>query len=371
MNTTILQVKKTRPEENSTFLSMILVAEERKNAIKGILDLTQLEKSYAFPIPQIRSINDPNTSVELFRYVTDDPILEKMEQSSVELSNVCDRGRGVELNKAGTIIQCPSCGRWLPPPASIKNTPKEEWQKKCSFCKHIFKWREALDTQTIVSDDINEYDVLYVDGDSIEGRYKKLRYKSLKLGYDGINYKEDELYNEPKIFIRQAGVGISASYDETGAYCPQSVYVYRIKEEYNEINHKFLLAVLQSRTMAYYVFKKFGEIDAAQAFSKLTHVRLAKLPIPVRHREQNSDWQSIHDQIVEYVDNMLNEGELGGSIDWQLERLIQGLYNLDSGDNAYIMSQLGLTAYHKSMREMFPHSPPPKPVTIEKITMIE
>ena len=66
---------------------------------------------------------------------------------------------------------------------------------------------------------------------------------------------------------------------------------------------------------------------------------------------------------------MLEGAELGGSEDWQLERLVQGLYDLDVNENAYINAQLGLTAYHKAMRELFPHGPPPKPVTLEKITM--
>jgi len=227
-----------------------------------------------------------------------------------------------------------------------------------------------LDTNILVSEDRDEYDVLYVDGDTIEGRYRPLQNKSLKLGYDGINYKEASLYNEVKLFIRQAGVGISASYDDTGSYCPQSVYVYRIKDEYNQVDHKFLLGVLQSRVMAYYVFKRFGEIDASQAFSKLTHVRLATLPIPIRNYNE-PEWKTKHDQIVDLVDGMLDGAELGGSVDWQLERLIQELYSLSPADNAYIMRQLGLTAYHKAMREMFPSRPPPKPIKIERITIIE
>ena len=366
MNTTLLQLKKEEPMQDSKFLSMTLVSEDRRNAINGRLDLKQLEMSYAFPIPQSRSQNSTSSSVELFRYVTDDPILYKMESCSIELSTLCNRGRGVELNKAGEVVQCPGCGRWVPPPNAIKDKPKEEWIKKCNYCDHNFLWKEALYTDYIVSDK-EEYDVLYIDGDSFGGRYKNLSYKSLKLGYDGINYKVPDLYEGVKIFIRQAGVGLSVAIDEKSAYCPQSVYVYRIKDNFSQnIDHKFLLAILQSRTFTYYVFKKFGEIDASQAFSKLTHIRLGKLPIPASDYKGN-EWQQKHDEIVRLVEDMLSTHQNVDPIDWKIERIIQDLYGLEPSEVAYIYSQLGLVAYHKAMKEMFPKSPPPKPSFLKEI----
>lgn len=384
MNTTLLQLKKEKPEQDPKFISMTLVDEDRKDAIKGKLDLKVLEKSYAFPIPQSRSQNSPLASVELFCYVPDDPILSKMESNSIELSVLCKRGRGVELNKAGEVIQCPGCARWITPPIPIKDTPKEEWKKKCNFCGHNFLWKEALATDYIVSDR-DDFGVPYIDGDSFNGRYRNLTYKGLKLGYDGINYKTPSLYEKPKILIRQAGVGLSVAYDEKGAYCPQSVYVYRIRADspkhregelepsisrsWSEVvDHKYLLAVLQSRTIAYYVFKKFGEIDASQAFSKLTHIRLGGLPIPVASHEE-PEWREKHDKIVGLVDSMLSGKPVGDPIDWEIERIIQVLYGLEPSEIAYINSQLGLVAYHKAMKQMFPKGPPPKPKFVEEIKM--
>jgi type I restriction-modification system DNA methylase subunit len=368
MNTTLLQLKKEKAPPDSTFESMTLVGEDRKNAIKGRTDLIQLEKSYSYPIPQERSKRNPSAPVELFRYIEDDPILSKMESKSIELSVLCDRGRGVEINKAGIVVQCPSCGRWVPPPSPIKNKPQEEWKKKCNHCNHEFLWKEALSTQQIVSSDEKKYDVLFIDGDSFSGRYGSLEYKSLKLDYDGINYKDSSLYEKPKIFIRQAGVGLSVAFDENSVYCPQSVYVYRIKEDYPDVNHKLLLAVLQSRVFAYYVFKKFGEIDASQAFSKLTHVRLGKLPIPASDHN-NKEWQKKQDELVKLVDEMLIGGEIGSTEDWKIERFVQELYELEHSEVAHIMGQLGLVGYHKAMKEMFPKGPPPKPKVLQEIKM--
>ena len=47
---------------------------------------------------------------------------------------------------------------------------------------------EALATDYIISDNRN-YETLYIDTDSFTGRYGELKYKSIKLGYEGINYK--------------------------------------------------------------------------------------------------------------------------------------------------------------------------------------
>ena len=174
------------------------------------------------------------------------------------------------------------------------------------------------------------------------------------------------MYRGEKIFIRQAGVGIAAAYDDTNSYCPQSVYVYKMKDEYNYISPKFLLAVLQSRIMTYYLFKKFGEIDAAQAFPKLTHERLSILPIPCG--DQNDDvWRNTHDEIVQYVDAMMEGAPIGGTIDWTIERKIHALFELTGNEDVHITEQMGLTAYHKAMQQLYPSGPPPKPIRTEEI----
>lgn len=367
MNTNILQLIKKPPDINNEFLSMVLVSEERKNAIKGMLDLIQIEKTLAHKNPQKRSLTI-HTPVELFRFTSDDPIIEKIEMKSKEMGYLCNRYRGVELNKKGNLIQCPSCGKWIAPPRSKKNVPIEELEKICDYCKHRFLARDSLSSTSIISDNKNSYDEYYIDGDGMLGRYKELKYKGIKLGYDGVNYKDPEIYVSPKLFIREAGIGLSVSYDDKNAYCPRSIYIYKLKNEYKYIDHKYLLGILQSRTLSYYIFKKYGQIDAAQAFGKFTLDNVSEIPIPIKDTN-DQEWKQLHNIIVDNVDLMLNNGDLGGSIDWQIERAVQKLYGISSAESAYIMNQLGLVAYHKSMQEMFPDGPPPKPRYVEKITL--
>lgn len=385
MNTTTLQVRNSEPGEENTFTSMTLVDEDRRQAIDGELNLSQLEAAYSFDIPQSRCIE--SGEIEPFRYVDDEEIIDTMQRHSIPLGALCESHRGVELNKEGHIIQCPGCGVWLPPPRSTD--PGSE--KTCTECELDFEYREVLAEEYIVNDNPDEGDVRYIDGDSFTRRYDPLELNSLDLGYDGIKYKTQDFYEGEKVFIRQAGVGLSVAYSGDLVYCPQSVYIYKIRDEKEdmvewyeddtvewadpdtipsnlntETYHKFLLGVLNSRIFHYYVFKRFAEIDAAQAFAKLTQTKIRSLPIPIS-KLSTDDGKELAEEIASLVDEMIDSGTLGGETDWEIEQKIRELYGLGPGDMKYINQQMGLVAYHKSMQELYPDGKPPAPERKDEI----
>ena len=156
----------------------------------------------------------------------------------------------------------------------------------------------------------------YIDGDDITRRYIRVKpSKRMRLDLEDWEYKSAEFFEEAKILIRQAGVGVSATLDESGARYPQSVYYYRVKSEYQDAgySHEFLLAVLASRTFAYYVFKRFGEVDPARAHVKLTHARLASMPVP-KLDFSSAEQRHRHRRIVASVHRLLDgSADLGGS----------------------------------------------------------
>ena len=382
MNTTVLQFKNVSPQDDSKFCSMTLAGAQRKQAITGETSLEQLEDLLAFPIPQERCNKLPDFEVELFRYVDDDLIMRKMETVSYGLGEICFRTRGVELNKAGVVIQCPSCFKWDAPPRAVKGVPKKKWKKRCSHCGHEYQFRNALSRRNIVTESESSNTVPYVDGDGIDKRYSPPSYKRIEIGLDGINYKDIENYKPPKILIRQAGMGLIATYDESGALCPQTVYIYRpsnlpaiypdgneLEEKWSAIiSPKFLLGIIHSRALSYYLLKRYGEIDNAQAFSKVTHTKLAVLPIPVKEWS-TENWQRRHHRIVELVDEMLKGEPIGGTVDYELENLICELYGLNGKERAHIMSQFGLVEYHRAIKELFPERPP-RPEIVSPLKMI-
>ena len=383
MNTTVLQARNTPQSPGSGFVSMTLVGEDRRRAIRGELSLAQLEEAYAFTIPQGRCKESGN--IEPFRFVQDDEIMAQMQGHSLPLGVLCKSSRGVELSKRGHVIQCPSCGGWESPPR--KNRNGDYGEKTCRNCHHQYSIEQALHQERIIVDDPREGDAPYIDGDALEGRYRELSYQGIRLGFEGIPYKEPELYEGEKVFIREAGVGLSVALDRSGAYCPRSVYIYKLdrsrwkESEVSEhvsdpddwmqsdaisqdmidaLDHRFILGVLNSRLMHYFVFKRFGEIDAAQAFAKLRHKMIRALPVPLPRIRSNRGSAS-YERIISAVDLMLEGADLGSRNDWSIERELGDLYGLTGSQRAYINSQLGLAAYHSAMRDLFPQGPPPPP----------
>jgi hypothetical protein len=202
-----------------------------------------------------------------------------------------------------------------------------------------------------------------VDGDDLVGRYTRLRpNKRFKLRVPGWEYKEERLYKGPKLLLRQAGVGVAATCDFTDARVPQSVYVYRVRPERAALGltQEFILAALLSRAMAFYVFKRFAEVDPAKAMAKLTHERLATLPIP-KVDFGKKEQRKAHDTIVAHVRRLLSgKSPLGGRDDQAIERELRALWGLTPQDGELITNELQSLPEGQNLRELFPKQAPRK-----------
>jgi hypothetical protein len=227
-----------------------------------------------------------------------------------------------------------------------------------------------VDSEALVSSIRPEGEcVTFIDGDDVNRRYGSVSpQKWLRLGVPGWSYKPASLYRKPKILLRQAGVGICATLDKTGSWCPQSVYLYRLRNEESRrgYSHEFVLAALLSRTMAYLVFKRFGEVDPAKAHAKLTHARLADLPIP-RVEFTDRAQKIAHDQVVKNVRSLLTgTAMLAGVEDREIEQILRGLWGLSAEDGAYINGEFFDLPDSQAVRDLFPDGPP-RPVSTHSV----
>lgn len=182
----------------------------------------------------------------------------------------------------------------------------------------------------------------------------------MRTGVAGWKYKPDSLYEGSKILIRQAGVGLTATYDVTSARCPQSIYIYRLKPEDIDTGykHEYILAALLSRTMAYYIFKRFGEVDPAKAHAKLTHKRLSGLPIPNVDFSNKIAAKSFH-TIVESSKALLQgQASIGGDEDLKIEWELRKLWGLSSDEGAYINGEFADLPASQNLRDLFPNGIP-------------
>ncbi len=360
MSTVFLQVRNGKQMAHS-IRGLLLAGPLRLKAIKGEVPLQQIEARLSRDLPYERSLS-PGYPIEVFRGGRDDKLLAQMEDGGIPLRELCDHFRGEEMSKFGLVWVCPGC---LSP-----NTPGEKSKgggfdsKTCSFCDLSLS-PDTVQALRLVRESREgpSYDP-FIDGDDITHRYQRVENsKWLWLGLEGWKYKKAAIYAAPKILIRQAGIGVLATYDESGARCPQSVYVYRLKERWAKVGyrHEFVLGALLSRTMAYYIFKRFGEVDPAKAHAKLTHERLRDLPIPkVDHSEK---WErAAHAKVIDNVGKLLDgSARLGGPEDREVESDLRKLWRVSPEDGAYLHRELAGLPDSRILSGLFPDGRPGAP----------
>lgn len=358
MGTVLLQARRGSTPPDADMVCSLIAGVHREQAISGQLPLTQLEASRGRLVPVARTLSSPEFSIELARGRRDDALIDRMISRSVCLSDLCEHGRGEEMNKAGLAWVCPGC---LAP-----NTPGKKEKgggfkaKRCQSCGLEIDPNTVQVIELVVAGagrPGGEF-VPFVDGDDVSRRYLRVQpSKWLHTGLSGWDYKGAELYRSPKVLIRQAGVGIVATLDETDARCPQSLYVYRVLPDWQEqgYSHEYLLGSLLSRTMAYIVFKLFSEVDPDKAHAKLTHSRLARLPIP-RVEWGAADHRRAHETVVRNVRMLLDgSASLGGVEDRDIELALRHLWGITPEDGAYINAELRALPDSQVLRDLFPN----------------
>jgi Eco57I restriction-modification methylase/TaqI-like C-terminal specificity domain len=364
MGTVVVQLRRGDPEQGNTFRSVLLSGELRRQAIAGKVPLTQIEAKLGRLIPQDRAVAAAGSEIEVFRSVEDDEIMERMTRSSIPLKDLCVRGRGEEMSKSGLLWVCPSCFTSTVPAIKRKADPHNPdgpkyGDKTCAGCGLVIHEGNASQRFLVTAESPNgqEGRVGYVDGDDLTRRWQAVEpYKSIALDFKGFPYKDASLYDAPKILVRKTGVGLMAAYDTTGARFPQTVFFYRLRPEHRKEGYKeqFVLAALLSRTMAYYLFKRYGQVDPARGHAHVTHKRLEALPIP-RVDFTNESQRERHAEIVQLAEKLLSdEAETGGAEDLRIELLLRELWDVSGEDGQHINLELAQVPEGQVLRELFP-----------------
>jgi hypothetical protein len=128
---------------------------------------------------------------------------------------------------------------------------------------------------------------------------------------------------------------------------------------------EFLLAALVSRTMNYFVLKRFAEADPARAFAKVTHQRLADLPIPTVLSPSD---KNIVGTVTRHVRNILDSQELGGADDMNIEVELRRMWGMSPDEGAYINGVFAQIPTGQLVRDLFPGGAPstrPFPSTLQ------
>ncbi|MGO9955577.1 MAG: Eco57I restriction-modification methylase domain-containing protein [Solirubrobacteraceae bacterium] len=366
MGTVLLQVRRGTVPMGNVFRSVLLSGEVRRDAIAGKVPLSQVEAKLGRDVPQDRALQNAGYEIEVFRSVRDDQIMDAMIAASAQLSDVSDRGRGEEMSKAGLLWVCPSCFTASVPATKRKADPRNPNAlkyntKMCPACGLELREDQVSERLLVTEGSPATADGVtrapYVDGDDLNRRYQKVvPTKLLHLDLKGFRYKDNSFYIQPKILVRKTGVGMLAAYDTAGTRFPQTVFFYRLKPQSAAAGyrHEFLLAALLSRTMAYFLFKRYGQVDPSRGHAHVTHKRLEALPIP-KVAFSDVKQRALHDEVVQLAGELLDgSADLGGGEDMRIELALRKLWGLSAEDGAHINLELAQVPTGQVIRDLFP-----------------
>ncbi len=233
--------------------------------------------------------------------------------------------RGVELGKEGEIIYCEVCG---------KNLPLPKGNLECPECGSFLN---SNSVDKIVVDGISkESENAYVPFVYSLNRYVIRNYKYIKLGVEGINYKNHEIYKS-KIVIRQLSQEnmICAAYDEN-AFTSQSIYNLKIiQTPVLEFNQYYLLGLLNSHLLSYYLIKSFSSYK--RLFPRILIEKLRSLPVKI---PESNEEKGLANKIIDLVKKISisckKDDNLYIKLQNSLDSLIFDLYNISEEQRLYI-----------------------------------
>lgn len=313
--TTVIIVKKSIPNETAGTTCFRLTTKQRKSYLAGETSLMDIHEQYAHVVYQKRFRSNSGYIFDIDTRRTEEALLDKMASDSIQWNKIFHFGRGVEVSKSGTIVMCPYCKM----AQGFSKRQLQDGHKNCVKCGgQIIVTNETM--ETIIGPQPHEgYKKIYV-GENLH-RYSIRGACYIKMGVPGINYKEEKLYEPPKMLIRKTGLGINACIDYESTYISQTVYSCNYLNPDNKIPLEYFLGVLNSRVLYYFYLKKYGE-NEWKSHPYFTKEIIFSLPIPSVTPENSNICTEISQSVKQL------QREYSRDIDLQIERMVAMLYKL-------------------------------------------
>jgi Zn finger protein HypA/HybF involved in hydrogenase expression len=234
------------------------------------LALEEAERELSHKVYQSRFCENDNCVFDIDLRIDEQKTYNKIQNNSLSVHQFVKNTRGAEISKKGEVCQCPNCKQWMPYPKA--KTPK------CNNCKSNLNL-DVVGKEKIIINHNGTGNVKLKVGEDLF-RYTSISKSWINTLKDGINYKNLNIYNGNKILVRKTGVGITASMDYENAITNQVVYILKLKPEFEKrLSLEFVLSVLNSRAMTYFLIKKYGE-NEWKSHPYLTQTMLINLPFP-------------------------------------------------------------------------------------------
>lgn len=328
----IIVGRKAKPKSNHQVDCFRLSSNYKKQVISNELSLEEVERQFMHKVPQSRFFENDNCVFDIDLKTDEQKTFDKIQKSRLLVKQFVKNTRGAEISKKGVVCQCPQCQHWMPYP-KLK-------QPKCNNCNTALNI-ESVAKEKIILNHNGAGNIKLKVGEDLF-RFTSVSKTWINTLKEGINYKDLSIYNGDKILVRKTGVGITASIDYENAVTNQVVYILKLKTAVEEnLSLEFVLAVLNSRAMTYYLIKKFGE-NEWKSHPYLTQTMLINLPFP-KIDFNSADAKKLISRVTKIVRNEVSkskEKNIAKANDLFIERVVAHFFKLNQTDYKAIFETL-------------------------------
>jgi len=304
----------------------------KKKVISNEQPLEEIENELSHKVPQSRFYENKNYVFDIDLKTDEQKTFDKIQKYSDIIQQFVKNTRGAEISKKGVVCLCPNCKRWMPYPKSK--------HPKCKSCKTDLNLEKVTKDKIILNHNGVGNIKLKVGEDLF--RFTSISKSWINTLKGGINYKDLNIYNGDKILVRKTGVGITASLDYEDAITNQVVYILKMRPAFEKIlSLEFVLSVLNSRAMTYYLIKKYGE-NEWKSHPYLTQTMLINLPFPKIDfaspdvkRLVNCVTQLLRREVIHSKEKNISKAN-----DLFIERVVAHLFKLNQDDYRTIFETL-------------------------------
>lgn len=321
---TVIVCKKAIPETDSETICFRLSTEDRKEHLSGKGDLLTFFDRKKHSVYQNRFINNNMYTFDIDTRSDEEALLDKLTSNTIDWASLFVFGRGVEISKSGRIVYCPQCNY----AQGYKKNQLKEGMKICTNCGGQIPVTAGT-IQNVISQNPDNGVLIFV-GENIR-RYSISGENYIMPNIEGINYKNMELYDPPKLLVRKTGLGIYSAIDYSGSMTSQTVYILRFADKNNQTPLEYYLALINSRVVYYYYLKAYGENEWK------SHPYLTKqiiFSLPVRPYTDSA----IDREIVEKAKELIQRYD--HNTDVMLEELIMEKYELTKDEQYLIIKEM-------------------------------
>lgn len=322
---TVIICKKAFPEANSETTCFRLSTKDRKEYLAGQGTLLTYFDRKKHTVYQRRFLSNSGYNFDIDTHSNEEALIDKITAKTVDWEQLFIFGRGVEISKAGKVVYCPHCNY----AQGYKKKQLEAGKKTCTNCGGVISVT-AQTVRNVVTQEPDEKSVLIYVGENVR-RYGVSGECYIRPDIEGINYKNRELYNPPKLLIRKTGLGIYSAIDYSGSMTSQTVYILKYADGNNRTPLEYYLALINSRVVYYYYLKVYGE-NEWKSHPYLTKQIIFTLPI----RPYNGS--KIDLEIIEMATKLMQHYD--HNLDVKLEALIMKKYGLTKEECKLVVNEM-------------------------------